>query len=210
MRKYLYLILTFYIFSGLWFCKQQKLGLFEKNADIGQCKLKGSVKYNHEKGEYILSGSGENMWFTEDAFHFVWSETSGDLKLSSKIVFLGEGQHEHRKAGLIVRQSLEPDAVYIDAIIHGDGLTSMQYRNEKDDSTYQIVSPDSGLPYIQIERIRDQFIFSVSEDGQDFKTVGEYTLKLNDPVYTGLGICSHDSTTIETAVFSNLQFIYQK
>lgn len=169
MQNHIFLILISYLFYSLWSCQSQKLGLFEKNADIGQCSFEGSVKYNHERGEYILSGSGENMWFTKDAFHFVWSETSGDLKLSSKIVFLGEGQHEHRKAGLIVRQSLEPDVAYIDAIIHGDGLTSMQYRNEKGSSTYQIVSPDSGLSYIQLERIGDQFVFSVSEDGQYLK-----------------------------------------
>jgi len=210
MQNYFYLSMSLFLLLSLWFCQSKQFGLFEQNADIGKCNLAGSVKYNPDKDEYIIRGSGANMWYMEDAFHFSWSEISGDFKLSTKLTWIGEGQHEHRKAGLIVRQSIEPDAAYIDAIIHADGLTSMQYRNEKGDSTKQIVSPDSGLSYIQLERLGDQFKFYVSEDGQDYKKVGEYTLKLIDPVYTGLGVCSHDSTTIETAVFSEVKFIHMK
>ncbi len=34
----------------------------------------------------------------------------------------------HRKAALMIRQSLEPDAAYADVALHGDGLTSLQFR----------------------------------------------------------------------------------
>ena len=33
---------------------------------------------------------------------------------------------------------------------------------------------------------------------------GPLTLTLPDPVYVGLGICSHDANVLETAVFSNV------
>ncbi|MEJ2053012.1 MAG: hypothetical protein P8X42_03745 [Calditrichaceae bacterium] len=208
MRKINFTSLLLIPILILWHCRPQQGNLFKNSGDIGKCNLAGSVKYNPEKNLYVISGSGYNMWYTTDAFHFTWSEVSGDLKLSAKIEWMGEGQQHHRKAGLIVRQSLEPDAAYIDAVIHGDGLISMQYRNEKGDSTYQIVSPDSGLSYLQLERVDDNFIFYVSGDGADFKKVGKYELDLPDPVYAGLGVCSHDSTTIETAVFSEVQFIH--
>lgn len=209
MRNHISYSMIFIILTCFWSCLPSKNNLFEHNADIGKCDLAGSVKYNPEKAEYILSGSGANMWYSTDAFHFTWSKISGDLKMSAKITWIGEGKHEHRKAGLIIRQSLEPDAAYIDAVIHGNGLTSMQYRNEKGDSTLQIVSPDSGLAYLQLERKGNLFSFYVSPEGQDFKKVGEYSLKLTDPVYAGLGICSHDSTTLETAIFSDVHFIHQ-
>ncbi len=34
----------------------------------------------------------------------------------------------HRKAGWMIRQSLDADSPYVDAVIHGDGLASLQYR----------------------------------------------------------------------------------
>jgi len=49
---------------------------------------------------------------------------TGDVALTADIELLGDGVDPHRKAGLIIRQSLSEDAVYADAIIHGDGLTS--------------------------------------------------------------------------------------
>jgi hypothetical protein len=42
--------------------------------------------------------------------------------------------------------------------------------------------------------------------GEELKPSGpvEY-VGLKDPVYVGLGVCSHVATTLETAVFSNVK-----
>lgn len=42
--------------------------------------------------------------------------------------------------------------------------------------------------------------------GEELKASGpvEY-LTLKDPVYVGLGVCSHMATTLETAIFSNVK-----
>jgi hypothetical protein len=42
--------------------------------------------------------------------------------------------------------------------------------------------------------------------GSDLKPSGpvEY-IRLQDPVYVGLGVCSHVATTLETAVFSDVR-----
>jgi hypothetical protein len=41
---------------------------------------------------------------------------------------------------------------------------------------------------------------------EELKPVGpvEY-VSLQDPVYVGLGVCSHVATTLETAIFSNVK-----
>jgi hypothetical protein len=38
----------------------------------------------------------------------------------------------HRKAALMIRQSLDPGAAYADVALHGDGLTSLQSRATAD------------------------------------------------------------------------------
>ena len=61
-------------------CTQQNnLGMFEGNTDIGKIQIPGSVKYDAGTDSYRIAGSGENMWFNEDALHYVWKQVSGDV-----------------------------------------------------------------------------------------------------------------------------------
>src|SRR5690242_21684503 len=83
------------------------LGLFSGQADIGNVAKPGSVNFDASNGEYVITGGGENMWLTNDAFHFVWVKMSGDLSLAADIKFSGTGGNPHRKACLIIRQSLD-------------------------------------------------------------------------------------------------------
>src|ERR1051325_5684129 len=55
------------------------LGLFEDHSDVGTVLHAGSVDYDPPKRTYTISGSGENMWFSADAFHFAWKKISGDV-----------------------------------------------------------------------------------------------------------------------------------
>ena len=59
------------------------------------------------------------MWNKVDAFQFVWRRLSGDAALSADIEFLGTSAANHRKAVLMFRQSLDPDAAYADIAVHG-------------------------------------------------------------------------------------------
>ena len=47
-------------------------GIFEGHADLGNISHRGGVLYEGARKSYIVAGSGENMWFARDAFHFVW------------------------------------------------------------------------------------------------------------------------------------------
>src|SRR5436305_2092145 len=78
------------------------------------------------------------MWFGKDAVHFAWKQASGDVTLTADIAFLGKGQQEHRKAVLMVRQTLDADSAYADVALHANGLTSLQYREEKGAATHEI------------------------------------------------------------------------
>ena len=106
-------------------------GVFSSNGDVGKVLKPGSVKFDSGKGTYLVAGSGENMWATADAFHFVWKKVSGDVALAANITWIGTSEKAHRKAALIIRQSLDPDSPYADAVLHGDGLTSLQYRETR-------------------------------------------------------------------------------
>lgn len=182
------------------------LGLFAGHGDVGSPKRAGSVAFDAAKRTYTITGGGANMWFTNDALHFVWTRLSGDLALTADIAFTGTGGNAHRKACLLIRQSLAPGAAYADAALHGDGLTSLQYREEPDGMTREIQANVTGPRTLRIERFGDEVFLSVAGAGAAPRPAGgSFKLKLQDPVYVGLGVCAHDDNALETAVFSDVR-----
>jgi TolB protein len=192
--------------TGTASSQENKLGLFEKNGDIGSVKQPGSVEYDEAKKTYLIAGGGENMWAATDAFHYVWKRVSGDLSIAADIQFVGAGGNPHRKACLIIRQSLDADSAYADAALHGDGLTSLQYREIKGGPTREIQSNVKGPRRIQIEKRGDYVFISVAREGESLQSAGgSFRIKLTEPFYVGLGVCAHDNNAIEKAVFSNVE-----
>ncbi len=120
------------------------IGAIQDHGDVGAVLHPGSASFEAEHGTYTLTGSGENMWFAADAFQFVWKKFTGDVALQANISFVGQGKNEHRKAVLMIRQSLDADSVYADLALHGSGMTSLQYREAKGAITHEIQSSMSG------------------------------------------------------------------
>src|SRR5689334_8111065 len=114
------------------------IGIFENHTDVGTVLHPGSVEFDPARGSYTVAGSGENMWCTQDAFHYVWKKAAGDLSLTADVSFLGTGKEPHRKACLVIRQSLDADSAYVDAALHGDGLTSLQFREARGATTHEV------------------------------------------------------------------------
>src|SRR5213594_401206 len=182
------------------------LGLFEGHADVGATRHLGSVDYEAARRRYTITGGGENMWFTNDAFHFVWKKVSGDVTLAADIAFIVTGGNPHRKACLILRQSLDPDSAYADAVLHGDGLTSLQYREAKGARTYEIQSNVLGPKRLRIEKRGKYASMSVAREGEELLPAGgSFRLALAGPFYVGLAVCAHDNEALEKAVFSNVE-----
>ena len=181
------------------------VGIFDSETDIGKVGIEGSASYDSSNDNYSVVGSGENMWFEQDAFHYVWKKVSGDVNLSAEISWVGDGVNPHRKAGVIIRQNLKPGSKYADVIVHGDGLTSLQYRNNEDSLTYEIRANISKPNKLKIHKEGSYIHMSTGTSGEDLEAVGgNLRLKFEDPFYVGIGVCSHDSTVIEKAIFTNV------
>jgi WD40 repeat protein len=181
------------------------LGVFEANDDIGNVKYPGSVLFNASDNTYTVSGGGTNMWFNSDELHYVWKEMTGDVSIAADIEWVGKGGDPHRKACLIIRQSLDTSAAYVDAAVHGDGLTSIQYREVRGDITREVQSNVSGPKRVRIEKEGDYISMSIAYGQGELKSSGgTFRLPFKEPFLIGLGVCSHNNDTIETAIFSNV------
>jgi Tol biopolymer transport system component/regulation of enolase protein 1 (concanavalin A-like superfamily) len=182
------------------------LGLFEGHGDVGSPKIAGSAAYNAVTQEYTVAAGGVNMWAQRDEFHFVWRRMKGDFILQTRIELLGKGVDAHRKAGVIIRPALDADAPYVDAVVHGDGLTSLQFRRTKGGATEEKRSTITGADVVQLERKGGAYIMSVAKFGEPFATTEIADLNLGDDVLVGLALCSHNPDVSERAVFSNVRF----
>lgn len=186
------------------------LGIFEAQTDVGTVTPPGSTQFDKASGQYTIKSSGQNIWNKHDDFHFVYRKLSGDLIATAEVSFIGPDTHPHRKAGWMIRQGLEPDAAYVDVMVHGEGLIALQYRERPGDITKDIKSPVSSPAIVRIERHGDTFeVFAAPKPkGEDqapkFQSVGSIKLALKDPVYAGLAVSAHDPKAIETAVVSGV------
>lgn len=180
------------------------LGAFEGHSDVGNPELKGSAAFDAGRKEYRVTGGGANIWAKDDQFHFVWRRLSGDVALSATLRFAEAGGAGHRKIGLMIRQGLAPDAPYVDAMVHGDGLTALQFRETAGDITRSVRFPVVAPPRIKLERRGPLFTLWTGQQGQPLQEAGAIPMKLSDPVYVGLVVGSHNAKVIETAVFSDV------
>ena len=183
----------------------QGLGDFAGHGDVGAPALAGSASYDAASQGYVLSGAGVNMWGLKDEFQFAWQRLKGDFIIQARVELLGTGKNPHRKAGVIVRASLESDSPYADAAVHGDGLTSLQFRRTKGAPTEESRSPVNGPQVVQLERHGDTLTLSAARFGEAFQTTELAGLALGEEVYVGIFVCSHDPAVVERASFRNVR-----
>src|SRR6202049_1197799 len=182
------------------------LGIFEGHGDVGTVLHAGNSEYDSSKHSYTLTGSGENMWSDSDNFQFARKKWSGDASLTADISFVGAGGNAHRKAVLMMRQSLEPDSAYVDVALHGDGLASLQYRGGKGAPTHEIQSNISAPAELRIEKRGDYVSMWLGKHGEKIRPSGAaMRVSFSAPFYVGIGLCSHDKDAIEKALFSNVE-----
>lgn len=189
----------------------QPIGAFAHSGDIGEPAIAGSVTYHDADQSYRMSAAGTNLWGAEDEFQFAWNQMEGDFIVRARMEFIGEGVDPHRKAGWMVRADLDTGSVYADGCVHGDGLTSLQYRPVKDGETEQIEVEnllDGTYPdVIQVERRGAKIIFSAARYGDPFKSVELEDIDLPDRVHVGLFLCSHNAEVVEQAIFRDVRII---
>ena len=208
LHRLILLVITFFIGADFMYAHSLQTGIFDAHQDIGSPQKSGSVDYSFGTQKYKISGSGRNMWFSEDEFHFLYKWIKGDFILYAQMDFMGKGVNPHRKAGVIIRKNLSSGSSHVNACVHGDGLTSLQYRKKQKMNTEEIQADIQAPEVIQLERHGDTYIMSVAKFGDPFITEQISRISMGDSVVAGLYVCSHDSDVIESAVFKNVRIIY--
>ncbi len=180
---------------------------FDGAGDIGDCHIPGSHSYDPATDTYTLTASGYNLWFETDAFYFVWKKVKGDFEISGEVAFEGEGVNPHRKTGFIIRESLDPQSRYADAAIHGEGLTSLQYRPETAGETLEVTSESWGPTHVSLRRHGNTISIRTGKGSLPDTDDASIELQLPEECYVGMLMCSHEEDIAETGYIRNVRLI---
>ena len=188
------------------------IGQFTDHGDIGQPASPGAASYDPATGTYEITGAGRNMWADRDEFHYAWKRMSGDVVAETRLEFLtpapapGAGGFLHRKGGIVLRQDLDPDSAYVDALRMGNQQMSLQYREVKGGPTRLIWINTPRQDAVRLVKIGDYAYLSVlGADGQLHPAGGSFKVRITGSYYIGLGVCPHDDKARETMAFRNVR-----
>lgn len=201
LGKLICLALAFAAYGGA----QTDVGIFEGHGDVGAVLHPGAMEFEQAPKSYTVTASGENLWGTADAFHFAWKKMSGDVSITADISFPAQGGDPHKKAVLMIRQSLDADSAYADVAVHGSGLTSLQSRDARGVATHEIQSDISAPGRVRLEKLGNYFYVYVGGKGGATNFMGgAMRVSLEGPFYVGIGVSAHNKDAVEKANFSDV------
>ena len=184
------------------FAQSGNIGIFSHSSDVGNPTIQGAAEFS--QGQYRITGSGVNIWGKHDQFHYVWREITGNFTATATVRFLGQGT-EHRKAGIMVRQSLDNDATYADVMMHGSGMPGLQWRSKPGDDTNTFDLPFDGPGTFQVKLVRTgvKIYMYIAQEGAELKKIANTEVSFRNPVLVGLAVCSHQADASATVLFQD-------
>jgi TolB protein len=180
-----------------------RIGSFDCFSDIGAPEIPGKVSYSEPSQTYRISASGANIWFGEDSFSFLSKKMNGDFILQTQVRFTGEGHELHRKTGLMIRSTTASNSPVVACTVHGDGLTSLQYRTKPGEIMNEVKFTISGPDVLQLEKKGNVFTMSVAHFGGVYTVHKIENMDLGSDLLAGLFVCSHNNKFMEEVVFTN-------
>ncbi|MEO7385403.1 MAG: fibronectin type III domain-containing protein, partial [Gammaproteobacteria bacterium] len=177
--------------------------------DIGGVSLPGS--FVDSGGTLSVTGSGADIWGTQDAFHFAWRTLTGDGELIARVSGLSNTDL-NAKAGVMIRESLAANSRFaLMTMTPGSNGASFQYRLTTGGSAAPSNSNDkvSTLPrWVRIVRAGNVVRGYLSADGMTWTLRNSATFTgLPASMYVGLAVTSHNNGALATGVFDNASLI---
>jgi len=153
-----------------------------------------------------MTGSGADIWDEADEFHFAYRTLTGAGSIVARVLSV-DNTNNWAKAGVMIRQSLEPGSVHATMVVTPAQGVSFQRRNFTNDVSSDTTTDGPEAPYwVKIERdMAGNFTASSSADGTTWTVQGSpENIQMGADVYIGLAVTSHDAAQTCQAVFTNV------
>jgi hypothetical protein len=181
---------------------------------VGSPGYQGGFTENPD-GTYTVQGAGTDIWGASDQFHFAYKEVSarGNVTIVAKVESFDAIHATDTKAGVMIRQSLDPGAANVALVLTPDTTKGLRFqlRSAADGTTTRgdaDMDPNAMAPYwLKLTRTSGGLVRGYrSPDGQNWTQFALKSATMNFPIYVGLAVTSHVAYTPAKAVFSNVSF----
>jgi len=159
-------------------------------------------------GTYTIVGSGADIWVEADEFHFAYKMLTGVGSIVAKVESV-ENSNAWAKAGVMIRETLEPGSVHASMVVTPGNGVSFQRRILADavSTSDNSATGNETAPYwVKVERdMAGNFRASSSTNGSAWVQLGiAENIQMSSNVYIGLAVTSHDAGLPCQAVFTNV------
>ena len=160
-------------------------------------------------GTYTMTGSGADIWAVNgleaDEFHFAYKTLTGAGSIVAKVQSVGN-TNTWAKAGVMIRESLNPDSAHAMMVVTPGSGVSFQRRPGTGQTSLDTTTASIAAPYwVKIDRnISGNFTAYHSANGSSWTMQGTENIPMGANVYVGLALTSHDAALICQGVFSNV------
>ncbi len=169
--------------------------------DIGNAQPGGGQQIV-SSDEWHIYGGGANIWGTLDSFRFVWRKVDGPFELSANLLELMD-THDYAKAGLMLRDSLEPGSAHVMICAYPSGGIELAVRQERGGPTDTEYRAGLKLPGVRLKMARSGRRISLMYGD----SMHEVELPFDsDTLYAGLAVLSHDDGLLTKAAFEEVTF----
>ena len=167
----------------------------------------------HASGAITMSGAGADIWYAADEFRFACKTLTGNGSISARVDGLVQ-RDAWSKAGVMIRQSLDPGSAFAAVYMTGDNGVRYQarLRNLVDATSDTEVATAEQIAlrepvWIKIERTGGECRGYYSADGVKWTAMSwnPQTVSLGDPVLIGLAVTSHVAGNPSVAEFSDVK-----
>ena len=171
-------------------------------ADIGAVPFAGSG--SDSGGTFTVTGSGADVWGTADAFHYVYTNLSGDGTIIARVATV-QDVAVWVKAGIMIRETLGAGSAQAFMLVSSAKGLAFQRRDATNSTSVNTAGPMATAPYwVKLTRSGNTFTAYSSPDGTTWTMVGTDTIPMATNVYVGLGVTSHTTSASATCTFDNV------
>src|ERR1017187_413795 len=170
--------------------------------DIGNPGPAGSFGYSN--GTFSVTGSGEDIEDTLDAFYFVHQPLNGDGQIVARVTSLVGPYDPAAEAGVMIRESLDSGSKH--AFLRVDTKTNSVFRRRLETTAYsrETAYAPTNRPWLRLMRMGNTFIAQVSTNGVDWEHVWFTTVSMSNQVQIGMAVTAHHNNSYATATLDNV------
>ena len=160
-------------------------------------------------GTFTMTASGADIWAVNgveaDEFHFAYKMLTGAGSIVTKVESI-DNTNVWAKAGVMIRETLNPDSAHAMMVVTPGSGVSFQRRPGTDQTSVDTTTAAITAPYwVKLERsISGSFTAYHSANGSTWTMQGTEPIPMGANVHIGLALTSHDAALTCQAVLTNV------